>query len=175
MFIASIRPALSTSAFLLAASLLTGCGGADETESGVTEIPAEEVAPPGSVPDAQATTVEGCLRAGDQPGTFVLAAVPSEMGAAADRALRGATATYTYLLVGEGLAAHVGRQVSVTGTMDDAANIEVDESSESTGQTTTVGDDEVTPTVEVEEEALIDVRRMRVSTVEPTGEACAAS
>lgn len=157
-------------ALLLSAGLALGCGG-DETPE-VTEIPAEEVPPPATVPTAQETTVEGCLRAGDTAGTFVLAALPDTMGAAADRTTRGQVATYTFMLVGEGLAQHVGQQVSVRGTVEDAADVEVDKSSEFEGQPTQVEGDEVTPTVEVEEEALIDVRRMRVSVVEPTGESC---
>lgn len=160
-----------TLTMFLGAGLAVGCGG--DTTPEVTEIPAEEVPAPANVPAAQEMTVNGCLRAGDTAGTFVLAALPADMGASADRATRGAVATYTYLLVGEGLAQHVGRQVTVRGIADDAADVDVNATSESEGPTTTVNGEKVTPSVEVEEEAVIDVRRMRVSSVEPTGEACA--
>lgn len=157
-------------ALCLSVGLVWGCGGNDTPE--VTEIPADEVPPPADVPAAQETTVVGCLRAGQTPGTFVLAALPDDMGAAADRTTRGQVTTYTYMLVGEGLEQHVGQQVSVRGTIDEAADVEVEKRTETEGPPTRVEGDEVTPTVEVEEEALIDVRRMRASVVEPTGERC---
>lgn len=156
-------------ALCLSASLAWGCGG---DRSDVTEIPAEEVPPAAAAPAAQETTIVGCLRAGEAPGTFVLASLPEAMGAAADRTTRGQVATYTYMVVGEGLAQHVGQQVSVRGTIDKATDVEVAERSASERPPTRVQDDEVTPTVEVEEDALIDIRRMRASAVEPTGERC---
>lgn len=150
---------------LLLAGLTAACGG--ERPSGQPPQDAER-----SVPSAQSTEISGCLRGGDTAGSHVLVTDPDPMSASADRSTRGQVATYTYVLVGEGLAQHVGRRVSVTGTIEATDDMEVEETREQTSAPAKVDGDTVTPTVEVEESAVIEMRRMQVSSVQPTGEPC---
>lgn len=155
---------LTGTALLVLTGLAAGCGGGD------TAPRSDEGAR--TPPPAQANTVTGCLKGGSAAGTYVLVTEPAEMGAEVERATRGLVTTYTYTLVGQDLDSHVGRQVAVTGAVEDRDEVEVDESREQTAAPNRVGGDTVTPTVEVEEEAVIEVRRMRVDTVQPTGEPC---
>jgi hypothetical protein len=151
---------------LLLASLSAACAGerrdAPPAQDATKEVPA-----------AQATEVTGCLRGGTTAGTHVLVTAPDPMSASVDRSTRGQVATYTYLLVGGDLEPHVGRQVSVTGTIEAADDMEVEKSREQQSAPTEVDGDTVTPTVEIEETAVIEMRRMRVERVQPTGEPCA--
>ena len=157
----------ATAGLVLLASLAAACGG-----DRVADAERPETAETRPVPTAQATSVTGCIKGGDATGTYVLVTQPEPMGAAVDRATRGQVATYTYLLEGRELAQHVGQEVEVTGTIEEKDDIEVEETREQTSAPTTVDGDTVTPTVEVEEAAVIEMRRMRVDTLQPTGGAC---
>lgn len=148
-------------------SLTLACGGDREPEP-------EEAREAETVPMAQATTVTGCIQGGTQEGTYVLATDPNPLGASADRTLRGETATYTYLLEGRDLGQYVGRQVTVTGTIEEKDDLEVEDSSEAEGTPTTVDGDTVTPKVEVDTEAVIEMRRLQVNTVQATAGECQA-
>lgn len=157
----------ATAGLILLASLAAACGGdrADGDRPDTAETR--------TVPAAQATSVTGCIKGGDVTGSYVLVAQREPMGAAVDRATRGQVATYTYVLEGQELAQHVGRQVVVTGTIEEKDDIEVEETREQTAAPTTVDGDTVTPTVEVQETALIEMRRMRVDTIQPASGECA--
>jgi hypothetical protein len=164
----SISNAMTVTAGLLLASLTAACAGERPAEQ-----PRQDAERP--VPVAQATEVTGCLRGGSSAGTHVLVTAPDPMGASVDRSTRGQVATYTYLLVGEQLDQHVGRQVAVTGTIEATDDMKVEETREQAAAPTEVNGDTVTPTVEVEETAVIEMRRLRVASVQPTGEACATA
>lgn len=150
---------------LILAGLTAACGG--ERPSGQAPQEAEQ-----SVPSTGLTEIAGCLRGGETAGTHVLVTNPDPMSASADRSTRGQVATYTYVLVGQNLEQHVGRQVSITGTIEATDDMEVEETREQASAPTKVDGDTVTPTVEVEERAVIEMRRMQVSSVQPTGEPC---
>lgn len=156
---------LTAAACLGAITLTAAC-------AGDTSTPATDNATPDMPPLAQATTVTGCVRGGDAEGTHVLVTEPEMMGAAVDRATRGQNTTYTYVLVGPDLDRHVGRRVAVTGTIEARDDLEVEEQREQTGAPTTVDGETVTPTVEVEESAVIEMRRLRVAAVQGSGEDC---
>ena len=160
----------TTAGFILLAGLAAGCGG-----GGVADNDRRDNIENSPVPAAQATTVTGCIKGGDASGSYVLVTQPDSMGAAVERATRGQVVTYTYVVEGQDLAQHVGRQVTVTGTIEETDDIEVEETREQTAAPTTVDGDTVTPTVEVEETAVIEMRRMRVDTIQPTGEACSTT
>jgi hypothetical protein len=154
---------------ILLASLAGACGGND-----AADVERPETVETRPAPTAQATSVTGCIKGGDASGTFVLVTQPEPMGAAVDSATRGQVTTYTYLLEGREVAEHVGREVEVTGTIEESDDIEVEDTREQTAEPTTVDGEKVTPTVEVEEAAVIEMRRMRVDTVQPTGGTCPA-
>ena len=159
----------ATAGLVLLASLAAACGG-----DGVADAERSETAETRPVPTAQLTSVTGCIKGGDVTGTYVLVTQPAPMGAAVDRATRGQVATYTYLLEGQELAGYVGQEVEATGTIEESDDLEVEETREQTAEPTTVDGETVTPTVEVEEAAVIEMRRMRVDTIQPTGGACPA-
>jgi hypothetical protein len=88
--------------------------------------------------DDKAATVTGCLRAGDQPGTFVLAnakwdkggspsSATGTSGSAASGAAAGAAASDKQTIrlsgspAGTQLSEHVGHTIQVTGKIDPSA------------------------------------------------------
>jgi hypothetical protein len=161
---------LGTVALAVAATLTTACGNGRDDDYG-TRADAREESRPLAVNEAK--TVVGCIKGGDERGSWVLAAQPEEMGASFQRSMQGVVASYAYVLEGEDLSQYVGREVSVTGVVDEREGIEVEKSREMEGEPTTTRDgDTVTPTVEIEEEAAIELRRMRVESVLTTGGTC---
>lgn len=121
-------------------------------------------------------TVRGCLTSASDRGAFAVTAARDVLVSGALYAGDGEVPTYTYELVGNAadLSQHVGRQVEVSGTLDDARDDEVvvDQEEETTLEPRQSGDEKVTPAIETEIEAEINVRRLHVSTVTPTGQPC---
>ena len=110
-------------------------------------------------------TVSGCLKAGEAADTYVLTTARTE----------GSTDAATYQLVGSqtaNLREQIGRRVEVSGTLQaqqqiaatGTAQTKPDKSAERA--TGTIG----TPTVQTRTE--IDIKRLSVSSVKPTGEKC---
>jgi hypothetical protein len=124
-------------------------------------------------------TVTGCLTSAADRGAFVVTADRTALTSGALHAGDGETPTYTYELTGNtaDLAKHVGRQVQVTGRVDDDRDdeVEVDREEETKLPTTQSGDEKVTPAIETDTEMRINVRRMNVSTVTETGQPCSAN
>lgn len=112
----------ATAGLLLLTSLAAACGG-----DGAGDANRPDTVETRPAPTAQATSVTGCVKGGDATGSYVLVAQREPMGAAVDRATRGHVATYTYVLEGQGLAQHVGRQVVATGTIEEKDDLEVEE------------------------------------------------
>lgn len=132
-----------------------GCGGSGE------EVPALETQSM-TPPQAAATPerVQGCLRAGETAGTFVLTAgaVDTQMTAA----------TYELVNPPDGLREHVGRRVEVTGT------VVQEQTARSEGAPLPAGDQVKgtagTPTVQ--STTKVEVKRLQVSGVTPVDGAC---
>jgi hypothetical protein len=155
---------MAVAALVLLTGMASACGGDRADDGQRTETTA--------APAAQATTVTGCIKGGDAAGSYVFVAEPTMLGAAVDRRTRGQVTTYTYVLTGQNLEPYVGRQVSVTGRIEGQDNVEVEKSRELSGEPTTTDDGTVTPTVEIEETALIETRTMQVESVQATGQPC---
>ncbi|MEX2272650.1 MAG: hypothetical protein WD690_14350 [Vicinamibacterales bacterium] len=147
---------VSSTAIACALAACLACGKSGE------EVPPNEtqsVTPPQAM--ATPERVQGCLRAGEASGTFVLTA------GAADTKMGGA-ATYQLLGTPEALQPHVGKRVEVTGT------IVSEQTAQSRGATMpaeerakgTTG----TPTVQSSTE--IEVKRLQVSGVTPVAGEC---
>ena len=114
----------------------------------------------GEKPRGQQTTVTGCLKSGLAENTFVLTASKDE----------GAIETATYQLAGPerlGLRNYIGQKVEVAGTLQ--SEQEVTSLGQPTEQKPAKGTSG-TPTVETKSE--IDIKRLSVSTVTPTGARC---
>jgi hypothetical protein len=124
-------------------------------------------------------TVTGCLTSAPDRGAFVVTADRNALTSGALHARDGETPTYTYELTGNtaDLAQHVGRQVQVTGRVDDDRddNVKVDQEEKTELPKTQSGNDTVTPAIETDTEMRINVRRLTVASVKQTGQACAAN
>ena len=122
-------------------------------------------------------TVTGCLTAAPDRAAFVVTADRSALASGAMYSRAGGTPTYTYELMGNtgDLTAHVGRQVEVTGRLDtdrkDGVNVGDEEKTELPKVQS--GDRTVEPAVETETQLAINVRRLQVTNVSPTGQPCA--
>ncbi len=120
-------------------------------------------------------TVTGCLSAAADRAAFV---VTADRNALTSGALHsgGGTPTYTYELTGNtgDLVAHVGRQVEVTGRLDDDRkdDVQVDDKDKTELPRVQSGDRTVEPVITTETELDINIRRLEVASVRPTGQGC---
>lgn len=124
-------------------------------------------------------TVTGCLTSAKDRGAFVVTADRTALTSGALHARDGETPTYTYELTGNTseLTQHVGRQVEVTGRLDEDRDddVKVDREEETKLPETQSGDEKVTPAIETDTEMRINVRRLNVSAVKATGQPCSAA
>jgi len=141
-----------------AACVLAACVACGGSGDEVPPMETQTVTPP----QAQATPerVQGCLRAGETAGTFVLTA------GAADTQMTAAT--YQLLGTPEGLQPHVGHRVEVTGTV-------VQEQTARSEGAPLPADDQVkgtagTPTVQ--STTKVEVKRLQVASVTPVDGDC---
>ena len=123
-------------------------------------------------------TINGCLTSAPDRGAFVVTAARDALTSGALHAGDGETPTYTYELTGNtnNLSQHVGRQVEVTGQLADRSDeVKVDQEDETELPERQSGDEKVTPAIETDTEMNINVRRLEVKSVTPTGSPCAAN
>lgn len=124
-------------------------------------------------------TVTGCLTAASDGGAYALTAARDALASSTLQVGSGEVPTYTYELVGHAadLFQHVGQQVEVRGHLDEDRKdkAKVDQEEETKLEPRQSAKDVVTPAIETEIEAVINVRRLEVSTVTPTGQACLAT
>ena len=130
----------------------------------------------GDVASGAEITVTGCLTAAPDRDAFVVTADRNPLTSGALHAGSGETPTYTYELMGNAgdLAGHVGRQVEVTGRLDEDRKdeAEVDEEEKTELPAVQSGDRTVEPVIESETEMSINVRRLAVANVVATGQPC---
>jgi hypothetical protein len=121
-------------------------------------------------------TVTGCLTAAADRGAFVVSADRNALTSGALYANSGETPTYTYELTGNtaDLTAHVNQQVEVSGHLDDDRKDRAKVDQEETVKHAEVqaGKDKVAPAIETDTEMDINVRRLQVASVKPTGRPC---
>lgn len=148
----------------------TACGGDADERAGA------ETVMPDTPAEGKPITVTGCLTAGQQREAFVVTAARDALTSGAIYAGDGGTPTYTYELVGNpaDLSQHVGKQVEVAGILDEDRedSVEVEKDEEAQLPAVQSGDRVVEPAIETETSIDINVRRLHVSTVTPTGQAC---
>lgn len=120
--------------------------------------------------------VTGCLTAAPDRAAFVVTADRDALTSGALYSGSGGTPTYTYELTGNtgDLAAHVGRQVEVTGRLDDDRrdDVQVDDKAKTELPPVQSGDRKVEPAITTETELDINVRRLEVASVRATGQGC---
>ncbi len=144
--------ALATSLFAAGA-----CGGGEEKAA----VPPAEVQSQAAQPTNQPTTVNGCLKAGDAPDTFVVTAAQTA----------GSRDTATYQLVGgQGvkLADHIGQAVQVSGVVRETQELESRARADAPKPEATTGAGK--PVVETRTE--VAIKRLEVSEIKPTGDKC---
>ena len=113
---------------------------------------------------ATAVTEVGCVTAsGDR---FVLTSF--------DSGERPATELYQLVGTSDELREHVGREVLVTGEAQPAGIAEVREMTSATPVATSGSDAGAQPEVRTESQVRLETRQLRVLTVNPTGDDCAA-
>ena len=121
-------------------------------------------------------TITGCLSGAPDRAAFVVTADRNALTSGALYSGSGETPTFTYELTGNSadLATHVGKQVKVTGTLDKSRDDEVKVNDEDKTKLPEVqsGKDKVTPAIETDAELEINVKRLHVATVTPTGSPC---
>ena len=136
--------------------------------------PRQESAPTQQKKSSDELTVTGCLTASARGDRFVL--TPLKKAPRADEMTRRTTdvaPTYTYeLRGGKNLRAHVGQQVSVTGVLDRSFEKDVDVDREGQTQAPPARPGDPKPTVETEEKAELELRRLQVKTVKSIGKPC---
>lgn len=133
----------------------------------------DHTVPPRAERSDEPISVSGCLTAGSEQQKFVLTARSAPLTSTAVRAT-GTAPTYTYELVGgENLARHLGRGVTVHGRLDEEEDsAEFERRREAPVDTATPRAE--TPTVTSTELVEIEVRRLFVESVVPSGESCEA-
>jgi hypothetical protein len=121
-------------------------------------------------------TVTGCLTANASGNRFVLTPLKKDPLAAEMTArTTGVAPTYTYELHGgNDLRAHAGQQVSVTGILDRKFEQDAEMDRDQETQVAPARPDEPKPTVETEEKADVELRRLQVKTVQSIGKPCEA-
>lgn len=149
---------------MLALAVLPGvvaaCGGTPRSETGVF---------------TREITVTGCLRGGEEAGTYVVTADTDELAAVGQRAIRGQVPTYTYVLEAtRDLDALVGQQVEVTGKVAESDEFQHEQSEEAELPEQSLEGDPFTPTVEVEKELAVRLRALQVADVRSLGSTCQA-
>jgi hypothetical protein len=161
------------SAAVLIAGLGTACGGADREASsnaagGDTTTTAREERQATQRPAA--ITVTGCLTSAN--GQFVL----TELERGGTAAAPGQTATETYQLTNadDQLRSYVGREVRVNGEAEAPRIAEVRETTPGSGAAAGTSGADTGSTVSTESRTRLEVRKLSVSSVTPTGDECPA-
>jgi hypothetical protein len=125
---------------------------------------------------ADELTVTGCLTGSARGDRFVLTPTKKDpLAAEMTTRTTDVAPTYTYELhggSGTNLRAHIGQQVSVTGVLDRNYEKDTDIDREQQTQAAPARPGDPKPTVETEEKAELELRRLQVKTVKSIGKPC---
>ena len=156
----------------LALAGVTACNRADDTSANSTDMATAST--PAAPENGRDLTVTGCLTAGLDGRSFALTPSdtrPTEAGQALQMPGRD---TITYELVGKATDFEGRANTIVTATGREDASVARDagvERKDETTQPAAAGSSD-TPTVETKEEVQVNVRRLHVTNVLATGQAC---
>jgi hypothetical protein len=121
-------------------------------------------------------TVTGCLTASARGDRFVLTPLKKDpLAGEMTTRTTDVVPTYTYELrggSGTNLRAHIGQQVSVTGVLDRNYEKDTDIDRDEETQVAPARPGDPKPTVETEEKAELELRRLQVKTVKSIGKPC---
>lgn len=121
--------------------------------------------------------VRGCLTSNAETNQFVLTANANALTSMTNRAAAGEAETFHYQLVGgTNLQAHVGREVVVKGSViGDGKDVDLEAKDQSAEPSPKSRGEEVTPAIESSQEIEMQVERLTVAEVTPTGAPCQIS
>ncbi len=122
--------------------------------------------------DREQVQVTGCLAANNETNQFVLTANATSLTSLTNRAAAGEAETFHYQLVGgNDLPSYVGKEVVVTGSVEgDGKDVNIETKDKSVREPRR--SDDVTPAVESREEIEMQVERLHVASIAPTGAPC---
>jgi hypothetical protein len=125
-------------------------------------------------PDNDQIEVTGCLTANADTNQFVLTANSTALTSLTNRAGAGEAETYHYQLVGgNDLQQYVNKEVVVKGVREGrGADVNMESKEKAEGTPTKRRGDEVTPAIASKGEIELQVERLNVASVTPTGAAC---
>jgi hypothetical protein len=124
--------------------------------------------------DRDQIEVTGCVTSNPELNQFVLTANADLVARAAGRAAAGEAETYSYQLAAQtNLQDYVGKEVVVKGVKE-GHGVDVDFQAKEKTQLpeTKSGDKDVTPAIKTKEEVELQVERLRVASIKPTGSPC---
>ncbi len=124
--------------------------------------------------DKDQIEVTGCLTANADTNQFVLTANSTALTSLSNRAGAGEAGTYHYQLVGgNDLQQYVGKEVVVKGVREGrGADVNIEAKEKREGTATKSRGDRVTPAIESKEEIELQVERLNVASITPTGATC---
>jgi hypothetical protein len=116
----------------------------------------------------------GCLTSNAETNQFVLTANSNALSSLTNRAAAGEAQTFHYQLVGgNDLSSYVGREVIVNGSISGKGkDVSLAGSDESDAPATKSRERDVTPAIEMSHEIEMQVQRLNVASITPTGSAC---
>ncbi len=123
--------------------------------------------------DRDQVEVTGCLAANAETNQFVLTANNTALTSLTNRAAAGEAESFHYQLVGgTNLQQYVGKEVVVKGSTEGkGADVNIETKEPETTAPKSRGQ-EVTPAIESKHEIEMQVERLNVASVTPTGSAC---
>jgi hypothetical protein len=126
------------------------------------------------IPDKDQIEVTGCLTADPNTNQFVLTANSTALTSLTNRAAAGEAETFHYQLVGgSDLHQYVNKEVVVKGVREGkGTDVNIEGKEKTDGTPSKSRGDEVTPAIESKEEIELQVERLNVAAVTPTGAAC---
>jgi len=123
--------------------------------------------------DRDQVEVTGCLTGNRDTNQYVLTANANALSTLTNRAAAGEAETFHYQLVGgNDLQAYVGKEVVVKGSVEGNGKDVNIETKDKADRPAKAGGDQATPVVKSTEEIEMQVERLNVASVMPTGAAC---
>jgi hypothetical protein len=119
-------------------------------------------------------TVTGCLRGGEQAGTYVVTADSGPLPALGGRTVGSPEMpTYTYVLEGtRDVSEFVGHRVEVTGEVTERDEFEHERATQTEAEAHTRPGDTFTPMVETEEHVTVRLRALEVREIRSLSPTC---
>lgn len=123
--------------------------------------------------DRDQIEVTGCVTANADTNQFVLTANQTALTSLTNRAAAGEAETFHYQLMGgSNLQQYIGKEVAVKGAKEGkGADVNIETKDKTVTPEKSRGD-EVTPAIESKQEIEMQVERLNVASVTPTGAPC---